>query len=60
LATEAALACRDYGFDILGRRRLISLIHPPEPSLTPRRRKGWHDALPGCTMEEQTNLHLCH
>jgi RimJ/RimL family protein N-acetyltransferase len=28
LATEAALACRDYGFDILGRRRLISLIHP--------------------------------
>jgi RimJ/RimL family protein N-acetyltransferase len=28
LATEAALACRDYGFDILERRRLISLIHP--------------------------------
>jgi len=28
LATEAALACRDYGFDTLGRRRLISLIHP--------------------------------
>lgn len=28
LATEAALACRDYGFDILDRRCLISLIHP--------------------------------
>jgi RimJ/RimL family protein N-acetyltransferase len=28
VATEAALACRDYGFDILDRRRLISLIHP--------------------------------
>ena len=27
-ATEAALACRDYGFDILGRHRLVSLIHP--------------------------------
>jgi len=28
LATEAALACRDNGFDVLGCRRLISLIHP--------------------------------
>jgi ribosomal-protein-alanine N-acetyltransferase len=28
LATEAASACRDYGFEVLGRRRLISLIHP--------------------------------
>src|SRR5690242_19595192 len=28
LATEAAQACRDYGFDQLGKKRLISLIHP--------------------------------
>jgi ribosomal-protein-alanine N-acetyltransferase len=28
LATEAARACRDYGFDQLGKQRLISLIHP--------------------------------
>jgi [ribosomal protein S5]-alanine N-acetyltransferase len=28
LATEAAQACRDYGFDQLGFDRLISLIHP--------------------------------
>ncbi|HMD55642.1 MAG TPA: GNAT family N-acetyltransferase [Phycisphaerae bacterium] len=28
LATEAALACRDYGFNILGYQRLVSLIHP--------------------------------
>lgn len=28
LATEAAQACRDYGFERLGRDRLISLIHP--------------------------------
>ncbi len=27
-ATEAASACRDYGFGVLGCRRLISLIHP--------------------------------
>ena len=27
-ATEAAAAARDYGFDVLGRRRLISLIDP--------------------------------
>jgi ribosomal-protein-alanine N-acetyltransferase len=28
LATEAARACRDYGFNQLGYRRLISLIGP--------------------------------
>jgi len=28
LATEAALACRDYGFNNLGCKRLVSLIHP--------------------------------
>ncbi|MBW4620190.1 MAG: GNAT family N-acetyltransferase [Cyanosarcina radialis HA8281-LM2] len=28
LATEAAQACRDWGFDRLGGDRLISLIHP--------------------------------
>jgi ribosomal-protein-alanine N-acetyltransferase len=28
LATEAACACRDYGLDVLGCRRLISLIDP--------------------------------
>jgi ribosomal-protein-alanine N-acetyltransferase len=28
LATEAASACRDYGFDVLGRQRLVSLIDP--------------------------------
>ncbi|GAC1384656.1 MAG: GNAT family N-acetyltransferase [Herpetosiphon sp.] len=28
LATEAARACRDYGFDQLGRERLVSLIVP--------------------------------
>jgi ribosomal-protein-alanine N-acetyltransferase len=28
LATEAAVACRDYGFDRLGRDRLIALIRP--------------------------------
>jgi RimJ/RimL family protein N-acetyltransferase len=27
-ATEAAIACRDYGFDVLGRPHLISLIRP--------------------------------
>ena len=28
LATEAATASRDYGFQVLGRDRLISIIHP--------------------------------
>jgi [ribosomal protein S5]-alanine N-acetyltransferase len=28
LATEAALACRDYAFDVLGRQRVIALIRP--------------------------------
>jgi RimJ/RimL family protein N-acetyltransferase len=28
LATEAAAACRDLAFDEIGRRRLISIIHP--------------------------------
>ena len=28
LATEAAVASRDHGFDVLGRDRLISIIHP--------------------------------
>jgi [ribosomal protein S5]-alanine N-acetyltransferase len=28
LATEAARACRDYGFERLGRSRLISMIRP--------------------------------
>jgi RimJ/RimL family protein N-acetyltransferase len=28
LATEAALACRNYGLNVLSRRHLISLIHP--------------------------------
>ncbi len=28
LATEAAAACRDYAFDVLGRPRLICLIRP--------------------------------
>jgi len=28
LATEAARACRDYGLDVLGQRRLVSLIDP--------------------------------
>ena len=28
LATEAARACRDYGFERLGRERIISLIRP--------------------------------
>jgi RimJ/RimL family protein N-acetyltransferase len=28
LATEAATACRDYAFNVLGRRRVISLIRP--------------------------------
>jgi len=28
LATEAAVACRDYGFDHLGLDRLIALIRP--------------------------------
>lgn len=28
LATEAARACREYGFEQLGRAQLISLIHP--------------------------------
>jgi len=27
-ATEAALACRDYAFDALNRRRVIALIRP--------------------------------
>ena len=28
LATEAALACRDYGFENLSCQRIVSLIHP--------------------------------
>jgi RimJ/RimL family protein N-acetyltransferase len=28
LATEAAAACRDYAFDVLGRQRVIALIRP--------------------------------
>ena len=27
-AVEAAAACRDYGFDVLGKERLVSLINP--------------------------------
>lgn len=40
-ATEAARACRDYGFNVLGRDRLISLIRPEnEPSMRVAERVG--------------------
>jgi len=40
-ATEAARACRDYGFNILGRTRLISLIRPENtPSIRVAERNG--------------------
>jgi [ribosomal protein S5]-alanine N-acetyltransferase len=40
-ATEAALACRDYAFDVLGRRRVIALIRPENgPSQTVAQRLG--------------------
>ena len=51
LATEAALACRDYGFTRLGRERLVSLIHPENYAsqrvagrlgMTLERRALWH------------------
>ena len=41
LATEAARACRDYGFHQLGRKRLISLIRPENtPSQRVAQRNG--------------------
>lgn len=52
LATEAARACRDYGFEQLGRSRLISLIAPEniasrrvaeKTGLTLERVVTWHD-----------------
>jgi len=40
-ATEAAIACRDFGFDTLGRTRLISLIRPENaPSIRVAERVG--------------------
>jgi [ribosomal protein S5]-alanine N-acetyltransferase len=43
LATEAALASRDYGFDRLGFDRLISIIQPGNlPSQNVARRVGMH------------------
>jgi RimJ/RimL family protein N-acetyltransferase len=40
-ATEAAIACRDYGFETLGRKRLISLIRPENlPSIRVAQRVG--------------------
>ena len=40
-ATEAATACRDYGFQFLDRMRLISLIRPEnEPSIRVAQRVG--------------------
>ncbi len=40
-ATEAAIGCRDYGFDVLGRPHLISLIRPVnEPSRSVAERVG--------------------
>jgi RimJ/RimL family protein N-acetyltransferase len=40
-ATEAALACRDYAFDVLGRQRVIALIRPDNiPSLGVARKLG--------------------
>lgn len=41
LATEAARACRDYGFQVLGKNRLISLIRPENiPSRRVAERNG--------------------
>jgi RimJ/RimL family protein N-acetyltransferase len=49
LATEAARACRDYGFDRLGRERIISLIRPENaPSQRVALKNGmriWKDVL---------------
>ena len=40
-ATEAACACRDYAFDVLGRQRVIALIRPENiPSQGVARRLG--------------------
>jgi len=47
-ATEAARACRDYGFNQLGRKRLISLIRPEN---TPSRRVAERN---GLVMEKET------
>ena len=50
-ATEAASACRDYAFDVLGRQRVIALIRPENvPSqgvarklgMTPEPDRIWH------------------
>jgi RimJ/RimL family protein N-acetyltransferase len=40
-ATEAALACRDYAFDVLGRQRVIAVIRPENmPSQVVARKLG--------------------
>ncbi len=45
-ATEAALACRDYAFDVLGRQRVISLIRPENvPSQGVARKLGMQPGL---------------
>jgi RimJ/RimL family protein N-acetyltransferase len=40
-APEAAIACRDHAFEVLGLRRLISIIHPDNvPSQAVARKVG--------------------
>ena len=44
-ATEAGASCRDYAFDVLGRDRVIAVIHPENvASIAVARRLGLDDA----------------
>ena len=51
LASEAARGCRDYGFEALGRTRLISLIRPEN---VPSRRVAERN---GLVVEKETMFH---
>jgi RimJ/RimL family protein N-acetyltransferase len=44
IATEAGLQCRDYAFQHLGRRRLISLVRP--------------ENVPSCRVAEKIGMHV--
>ena len=55
-ASEAARACRDYGFANLKVDKLISLIRPE--NIASPRRKEWHDDMERSHQSESATLRL--
>jgi Acetyltransferase (GNAT) domain len=58
LATEAAIACRNWAFTHLKADRLISLIRPE--NLPPSSRTQWHDHLEGSELARPRALRVFH